>query len=144
MASSKAWSERSGAERRRTFGRFAALYATLAVFALAIGWIPVGIFFAIGALALAIGWWTTDTSADERTGRHEKPDWLLAMDDPDAPDRSLPEYDTKRRTPPESSPSPFDRPRESDRPPANGAGTEPDDTLTPPNPPPEAPPSPGV
>ncbi len=143
MANAKAWSERSGAERRRTFGRFAALYAAIAVVALAIGWNPVGIFFAIGALALAVGWWTTDASAAERADR-EKPDWLLAMDDPDAPDLSLPEYNRERLTGPESSPSPFDRPRESDHPPANGARTGPDEEFTPPNPPSEAPPSPGT
>lgn len=145
MAKSAPWSERSGAERRRTYGRFAAVYGTIAVVALVLGWIPVGLLFGAGAVALAIAVYSTDATApagETTTTERVKPDWMLAMDDPNAPDLSLPEYRTRPRPAADGAdPSPFERP------PADPARplSRPDPHQTPdPGPPPPTTPSPGA
>lgn len=137
MANSTPWSERSGAQRRRTFGGFTAVYGVVAIGALAVGWIPVGVIFGIGALALGIAWMSTSTESAPAASlrEREKPDWMRAMDDPDAPDLSRPEYRTEPRTvTDEAQRSPFDRP---DQAPQGPAGSRPDQ-------PPPVPPTPGV
>lgn len=98
MAKSAPWSERSGAQRRRTFGGFGLLYGAIGLAALVAGWLPVGLLFGLGAVALGIAWMTTDgTDEGTATVTRSKPDWMLAMDDPDAPDLSRPEYNTERQ-----------------------------------------------
>lgn len=118
MAKSAPWSERSGAQRRRTFGGFGILYAVIAVVALALGWIVVGVIFALGAIGLLIARSATDaasTGTDSRPDR-PRPDWMIAMDDPDAPDLSRPEYRTEPVTDEARARSPFDRPQQADAP----------------------------
>ncbi len=111
MAKSKPWGERSGEERRSTFGRFAVLYGVIAVITLVLGWIPIGVIFALGAIGLFVARSSTSTAPPEP--ERPKPDWMLAMDDPDAPDLSLPEYRTPQRAAPDE-PSPFARPPADD------------------------------
>lgn len=110
------------------------MYAVVAAVAFALGWLPVGILFGIGALALGIAWMSTESSPPVAEQERVKPDWMLAMDDPDAPDMSRPEYRTKPDASDESQRSSFDRPRGSAGPREPGATTEP---------PPPVPPSPG-
>lgn len=106
MAKSRPWAERSGEERRTTLGRFGGLYAVIAVITLALGWIPIGVIFALGAIGLFVA--RARTTDREPEPERTKPDWMLAMDDPDAPDLSLPEYNTPRRD--DAGPSPFAAP----------------------------------
>lgn len=102
------------------------MYAAIAVLAIALGWLPVGIIFGIGALALGIAWMSTESTAPEAVQERAKPDWVLAMDDPDAPDLSLPEYRTKPRTASDGNQgSPFDRPPGGAGPDEAGARTNP-------------------
>lgn len=100
------------------------MYGVIAIVALVLGWIPIGVVFALGAVGLFVA--RSLTTTDPPQPERPKPDWMLAMDDPDAPDLSLPEYRTRPRTPSqESSPgsdaSPFAPP----------TGTDGDDRLSP-------------
>lgn len=113
------------------------MYGVVAVGALAVGWIPVGLISGIAALGLGIAWMSTTTETETVVSVRDrpKPDWMLAMDDPDAPDLSRPEYRTDRRgTDPhaadiraatdENQGTAFDRPEQaSDR---SQPGTTPD------------------
>lgn len=115
MAKSEAWADRSGDGRRRTLGRFAIVYGVIAVVALGLGWYPVGIIFALGAIGLGVARSRIVPSPADEPEERAKPDWMLAMDDPDAPDLSLPEYRTGPRerdaqSGPTTDRSPFDRP----------------------------------
>lgn len=122
VAKSRPWGERTGAERRSTLGRFGVLYGVIAVVALVLGWIPIGVIFAFGAAGLFLArTMTTDRPVEPE---RPKPDWMLAMDDPDAPDLSLPEYRTRPRT--GSDPSPFAPPEGSgEDPPVTGGAEDP-------------------
>lgn len=97
MAKGTAWSDRSGDERRRTLGRFAILYGVIALLGLAMGWFLIAAVFGAGAIGLFVYRSTTAAGEPEADPVRTKPDWMRAMDDPNAPDRSLPEYRTARR-----------------------------------------------
>lgn len=117
MAKSTPWAERSGAERRRTFRNFGLIYGIITAVAAAMGWIPIALLFGLGALALGVAWYSTEATAAPEVAERVKPDWLAAMDDPDAPDLTRPEYRTERRPSPDASP--FARPE-----PSPGTGAE--------------------
>lgn len=160
MANKTPWAERSGSERRTTFSRFAILYAIIAAIALLIGWFPIAIAFGLGAVGLAIWWRMTDPTPPVPVQPRAKPDWMLAMDDPDAPDLSRPEYRTRApqadtapvdadapTTSPAADHSPFDRPQPTGEEPATSSdrpGDPPvdDPDVTPPATPMADPPSP--
>ena len=91
MASREAWSDRSGSEKRRTLGLFGILYLVICLVGLVLGWVLVGLVFGIGAVGLGIAWFTIPDDAVAPEPR-SKPDWMRAMDDPDAPDLTRPEY----------------------------------------------------
>ncbi len=117
MADSTRWSERSGAQRRRTLGMFASLYGVVFVIALVLGWIPVAVVFGLGAVVLFIVR-STISSGDATSSpspERVKPEWLRAMDDPDAPDLTLPEYRGTPTTQARPSHSPFEPPPEKSR-----------------------------
>lgn len=118
MAKSAPWSERSGAQRRRTFGGFGILYAAIAVLSFALGWFVIGIIFAVGAIGLLVARSATDAASTGTESRPDRPrpDWMVAMDDPDAPDLSRPEYRTEPVADGDRARSPFDRPQGSDAP----------------------------
>ena len=126
MAKGTPWAERSGTERRRTFGRFASVYGAIGLVAIVAGWIPIGAIFVAGGIGLGVAWYTTDANAQAPSSEpeREKPAWLLAMDDPNAPDLTRPEYRTKPRT--ESD--------ETDAIADSAAGPEADDLATTANP----------
>lgn len=115
MANKTPWAERTGSARRRTLGGFGLLYGAVTVVAFAFSWIPIAVVFAAGTLGLGIAWFTTTPSDEPPKAPRAKPDWMLAMDDPNAPDLSRPEYRTEPRrsadAPPPGStphaPSPF-------------------------------------
>ena len=117
------------------------MYGAITVIALVIGWIPVGIVFGIVALALAIAWRATDTST--KVEPRTKPDWMLAMEDPDAPDLTRPEYDTKRRTLDDDDNAAFDRPPTPEEPPPADDAVEATEQQRPSDQPRPAPRSPG-
>lgn len=113
MAKSNPWAERSGAERRRTFGGFALLYAVICVVAVALDWVAIAVIFGLIAAGLGIGWFTTAADAPPSAVKPEaeKPAWMQAMDDPDAPDMTLPEYRGTASDAEHDDPlSPFERP----------------------------------
>lgn len=121
MANSTPWSERSGAQKRRTYGGFGLLYGLIALVTLAFGWFLIGAVFGIGAIGLAVARFTTTPTEAPTKVDHPKPAWMLAMDDPDAPDLSLPEYRAQTpvsdgRTPTSGPPETADARPDEDRP----------------------------
>ncbi len=94
MAKLESWSERSASERRRTLGRFGAAYGLVCVVAIALGWVAIAIFFGLGATGFAVVWSQTKESPPQPS--RPTPEWMRSIDDPDAPDLSLPEYRERR------------------------------------------------
>lgn len=93
MAKRESWSVRSASERRRTLGRFALAYGLIFLVAAALGWVVVAVLFGLGAAGLGIAWYQTEGEPPPRP----TPEWMRSIDDPDAPDLSLPEYRTDPR-----------------------------------------------
>lgn len=126
MAKSTPWADRSGDERRSTFARFGVLYAVIFLVAIALSWVAIAIIFGLIAAGLGVAWYTTEAGQVLPEAPREKPAWMQAMDDPDAPDLSLPEYRTTHDGPgqpsssvdPEPRPCSFTEPGTSD-PPSN-------------------------
>ena len=125
MASREPWSERSGSDKRTLLGRFGVLYLLISLAGFGLGWTLVGVIFGVGAIGLAIAWFVIpdEPDADTEPEQRAKPDWLRAMDDPNTPDLTRPEY---RDGPPAE---------------ADTSATDLDSTELPATPP-EAPPSP--
>lgn len=128
MSPRDAWSERSNSAKRKLFAQFAIVYLVVALLGLAFGWMAVGLIFGLGALGLGVAWSMTPADDAEPAAPREKPDWMKAMDDPNAPDHSLPEY---RTAPPSAVRD------DEDRDDSSGNGGD-----QPPIIPPEVPPSP--
>lgn len=122
MASREAWSERSGSDKRRLLGQFGVVYLVIGLVGLVLSWWLVAVIFGLGGLGLIVARTMVPVGSEAPEPR-AKPDWMLAMDDPDAPDLTRPEY---RDLPPAAV----------DEPDAPGAPAEG------PTSPPEAPPSP--
>ena len=116
MANSTPWAERSGAERRQTYGRFALVYGAITLVALLLGFFVIAIVFGLGTAGLTWVWYATPATAPETPTEREKPDWMKAMEDPDAPDLSLPEYRGTSTPGAVGDRSPFDRPEAADEP----------------------------
>lgn len=92
MASRDAWSDRSGSDKRKLLGRFGVLYLLICLVGLVLGWPLVAVIFGLGALGLGIAWFVTSGDTVEEPEPRARPEWMQAMDDPNAPDLTLPEY----------------------------------------------------
>ncbi len=101
MAKREAWSVRSSSDRRRTLGRFAGIYGLISIVAIAFGWVAIAIIFGLGTVGLVVALYSTG-EAPEPPPR-PTPEWMRSLDDPDAPDLSLPEY-RERRDPGDAPP----------------------------------------
>lgn len=91
MASREAWSERSGSDRRRLLGRFGLLYLVIGLVGLVLSWWLVALLFGVGGVGLLVVRSMIPEESEAPEPR-AKPDWMLAMDDPNAPDLTRPEY----------------------------------------------------
>ncbi len=111
MATSTPWADRSGDERRSTFARFGILYTVIFLVAIALSWVAIAIIFGLIAVGLGVAWYTTEAGQALPEAPREKPAWMQAMDDPDAPDKSLPEYRTTHDVPEQSNTSVDPEPR---------------------------------
>ena len=90
MAKRESWSVRPSSDRRRTLWSFAAVYGLICIVAVVFGWVPIAIIFGLGAAGLAIAGYLTGDGPEPTT--RPTPEWMRSIEDPDAPDLSLPEY----------------------------------------------------
>lgn len=90
MAKRESWSVRSPTDRRRTLGRFAVVYGLICVVAIVFGWVAIAIIFGLGAVGLTVARYSTDEGPAQSP--RPTPEWMRSLDDPNAPDLSLPEY----------------------------------------------------
>ncbi len=117
---SKAWSDRSGDERKGTFTRFLIIYAIITLAAVAFSWWLIAITFGLITVALLVATLVTDgetpgrTTDDDAPGGRPIPEWMKNVELPDLnPQPDLPSTpDTAPFDPPPHAPdtAPFDPP----------------------------------